>query len=71
MADTRRKADPKTSEGARVEREAFRRYLRRELRSRHEVSGTTSPTHAALQAALAWVLDRSKRYGKRPGGLGR
>lgn len=56
-------ADPKFSAGARLERKAFREYLRR-LIKRHG-------TCAVTDDALAWVLKREERYAVRPGGLGK
>lgn len=56
------RADPKMSEGARVERAAFRSYLRRQQRVMKI---------DALEAAIEWVLKRSERYDKRKGGLGK
>ncbi len=61
------RADPATSAGARAERVAFRKYLRRKI----SIEGTNSTTGKALNAALLWVLLRQKRYDRRPGGLGR
>lgn len=62
-----KKADPKVSEGARMEREAFRRYLRRRL-----VTATGAPLYLlALEHALEWVLERRKRYDQKPKGLGK
>lgn len=56
-------ADPKTSAGARLERKAFRAYLRRRM-------GSTTQA-GELAAVLAWVLARQARYDKRGGGLGK
>lgn len=58
-------ADPKTSAGARLERKAFRDYLRRQLRTASDSSSI------GLTAVLNWVLARQARYDKRGGGLGR
>lgn len=52
---------PATSEGARYERKAFRSMLRRR--------SLTYPDSRAYQDALDWVLKRSERYDKKPGGL--
>lgn len=56
--------DPKKSEGARLERRAFREYLRRQLQK-------APPPGGILLAALDWVLKRQDRYDGRAGGLGR
>lgn len=59
------KADPKFSQGARLERSAFRNMLRRRL------------THLSLgdqnevRRALAWVDQRRLRYDRAKGGLGK
>ena len=50
------------SEGARLERKAFRAYLRREIKK--PLSHGT-----VLGEVLAWVLGRQNRYDKRQGGL--
>ena len=60
------KADPRRSEGARVERAAFRAYLRRLLK---RLESSTMGVTDVAQDALHWVLMRQKRYAKRPGGL--
>jgi hypothetical protein len=60
------KADPKFSEGARMERKAFRDRLRRSLKDT-----LTPPAQAVLQEELDWVLSRQKRYDSKPGGLGK
>jgi hypothetical protein len=60
-------ADPKLSAGARLERAAMRAYLRRQLAQ----PGALDVSKAALQLVLEWVLLRQKRYGPRPGGLGK
>lgn len=57
----KRKPDPRRSEEARVERKAFREYLRRKL--------TEGAQWEDLNIILDWVLARQKRYDKRPGGL--
>lgn len=55
------KADPKYSAGARAERAAFRRYLRR-----------FDPTdRRTVGDILAWVLARQQRYDRTAGGLGK
>jgi hypothetical protein len=56
------KADPKTSDGARVERAAFRQMLRRRIKL------DASPL---LTSLLDWVLQRQERYDNAPGGLGK
>lgn len=53
-------ADPKSSEGARLERRSIREYLRRAIKSRK-----------SLADALAFVMTRQSRYDKKAGGLGR
>lgn len=55
-------ADPKFSAGARLERAAFRAFIRRAMKRR----GTPAP-----QVYLDWVLQRQRRYEKKPGGLGK
>ncbi len=57
------KASPAKSAGARLERKAMRTYLRRLIK---RWGGSV-----VAEEALAWVLQRQKRYDKRPGGLGR
>ena len=57
-------ADPKRSEGARLERKAFRSHLRRRLA---KASGAGEKD--ALDKTLKWVLTRSERYDKKAGGL--
>lgn len=52
-------ADPKRSEGARLERKSIREYLRRALKRGGSVA-----------AALAFVMTRQQRYDKKAGGLG-
>ncbi len=59
-------APPERSKGARMERRAFLRYLRRQLRQ-----AGTEEARSAISQAVAWVLDRRRRYESRPGGLGR
>ncbi len=58
------KADPKVSQGARMERAAFRAYLRRRIK--HAVVD-----YDGLSECLGWVLDRQQRYDKASGGLGK
>ena len=59
-------ADPQFSKGAREERARMRAYLRRRLKH------TLAPSpKAALEAVVAWVLGRQKRYDTKAGGLGR
>lgn len=60
-------ADPKRSAGARVEREAFRRHLRRQL----SIHGLNGPEGRALHAVLTFVLTRKQRYDRATGGLGK
>jgi hypothetical protein len=59
-------ADPKTSSGARLEREAMRRYLRRAL-----CKAPSAEAFKSLEGVLAWVMQRRARYDKASGGLGR
>lgn len=54
-------ADPKTSAGARLERKAFRAYLRR----------MAARGKGTIAEALDWVLARQTRYDKKTGGLGK
>lgn len=65
------KSDPKLSEGARLERAAFRVYLRRQLNTMKIPGIMPTARDLALQAALDWVLARQKRYDKKSGGLGK
>lgn len=51
-------------DGARYERAAFRKYLRRAM-----ADETRIDDRPANEAALAWVLKREKRYDARKGGL--
>lgn len=56
-------ADPKTSAGARVERKAFREYVRRLIAaSGPQIDG---------EKVVAWILKRQQRYDGKAGGLGR
>lgn len=57
--------DPKFSAGARLERKAFRDYLRRQLA---KSSAAGNPARA-WEKAIEWVLARQQRYDKREGGL--
>lgn len=59
-------ADPKTSAGARSERQALRSYLRRRIKSSPSIQDTL-----VWQQALEWVLTRQRRYDKKGGGLGK
>lgn len=62
-------ADPKVSEGARLERRALRAYLRRAIA---QAPGGELGTEAqALRIVHAWVRTRQARYDKRAGGLGK
>lgn len=68
------KADPKVSEGARLERQAFRAYLRRlrAVNAKHDAgSAWAQAERNVIAVALNWVLTRQKRYDRRKGGLGR
>lgn len=63
-----KKADPMKSEGARLERKAIRRAIRRRIRAAPmEWHGYRH----GLESVLAFVQGRQKRYDSRPGGLGR
>lgn len=64
------KADPKLSEGARLERKAVLTYLRRKLRQCATRETYTEPMAAALTETIAWMVQRESRYSKRVGGLG-
>lgn len=62
-------ADPKRSEGARLERRAVRDYLRRAIKA--AIKANDSHRVGLLSEALDWVLDRQDRYDARSGGLGK
>jgi len=51
------------SAGARYERDALRDYLRRKMKRYGGLFG--------FSETLSWVLDRKKRYDKKPKGLGK
>lgn len=55
------------SEGARYERAAVRRYLRRRIKR----AGVNVIQRDLFGEVLDWVLNRQKRYDAKPGGLGR
>ena len=57
-------ADPKFSAGARLERRAFRNYLKRKL------VGGYNPI-IQIGDALDWVKKRQARYDRKAGGLGK
>jgi hypothetical protein len=59
--------DPKKSEGARLERDTFRDYLRRKIAKLWD----NQSEKKVLEDALNWVLGRKKRYDKAEGGLGK
>lgn len=61
------KADPKVSAGARLERAAMRNYLRRRLKT----AVLTMHATEELEILLKWVLNRSRRYDREAGGLGK
>ncbi len=61
------KADPKLSAGARLERAAMSRHLKRLLRS----GLTDPPALDGYMALLQWLRDRDVRYNAKPGGLGK
>ena len=63
------KADPKYSAGARMERKAFRDYLRRQIKLRS--TDGASVEAITLNTVLFFVLGRQRRYDPKPGGLGR
>lgn len=62
-------ADPKLSEGARLERRATRAHLRSVLRQLE--TGVALSPQAVVRGILDWTLNRAKRYDKAPGGLGK
>lgn len=64
-------SDPKKSEGARLERRAFRDYIRRRLKKSNAVADGGVSSARELSAALEFVLERQDRYDPKPGGLGR
>jgi hypothetical protein len=66
---TTKRADPLTSEGARLERRVFRAYLRRRL-AQVQADGNWF-VMTTLEAALRWVQGRQRRYDAKRGGLGR
>ncbi len=69
---TKSKADPKVSQGARLERAAFRNYLRRLYNVANIQEEDVQRSRAViLGQCLEWVLTRQKRYDKESGGLGR
>ena len=61
------KADPKESEGARLERAAVRSRLRRMI----GYYGVGHLARSVLGVELDWILERQKRYDGRKGGLGK
>ncbi len=62
------KADPKLSAGARLERQAVMRYLRRLINGK----GFAEPCHVQCWNDLAyWMRMRQLRYNAKPGGLGK
>lgn len=63
------KADPKLSEGARLERRATRAHLRSVLRQLE--TGVALSPMAVVRGILDWTLKRSQRYDEAPGGLGK
>ncbi len=60
------KANPLFSAGARYERAAFRDYLRGKI-----VKCLDTLSEDAFKVTLRWILERQKRYDKKPGGLGK
>lgn len=60
-----RKSNPQKSAGARLERNSFRNYLRRELKK------LPLGDQNQLRVALAWVDARRSRYDRKVGGLGK
>lgn len=69
-----KRADPRTSEGARLERAAFRRTIRRRLKALPQfvlASHHENGMRSALEDLLSFVEGRRSRYDARPGGLGR
>jgi hypothetical protein len=59
-----KKAHPAFSAGARYERAAVRKYLRRLMKQ-----GPTPDALAVIDTVVRWVLTRERRYGPRKGGL--
>ena len=64
-------AKPEVSEGARLERQAFRDKIGRTLRRLAKVQAEVTPEQVELGELLDWVNGRRKRYDAKPGGLGR
>jgi hypothetical protein len=65
------KANPKESEGARLERTAFRIRLRRQIkkyRGGQNVTYKNDIEAGSLETELQWLLRRQLRYDKREGG---
>ena len=62
------KADPRKSEGARMEREALREYLKRNIKKWASLKMLGEAM--AFEKALKWVDGRHKRYDAKKGGLG-
>lgn len=65
--DQKKKADPRYSAGARVERASILAHVRREQRA-FAVDDRFSSVLANLED---WILKRRARYEKKAGGLGR
>jgi hypothetical protein len=65
-------ADPKRSQGARIERAAILSHVRRKKR-KWQGKALTTPNDAArvLGEVEDWILKRRQRYEPKPGGLGR
>lgn len=61
------KANPLTSLGARTERQAMRKHLRRQL----SIHGTKSVLGTYIDGLLLWIDFRQSRYDKKSGGLGK
>ena len=56
---------PSFHEGAKMERRAFKSFLKREI----AIRGNDAVVKAWAQGALEWVQKRCDRYKKRKGGL--
>lgn len=63
------KANPLLSEGARMERDAIRRYLKRTIKAIQSFDSKQCVSDFNL--ILNWVDARKVRYNKKKGGLGK
>lgn len=80
MAKATTGATPAESEAARLERETWRKRLRRRIKELRAEAGKATVVGEddilnayadVLQQELDWLLKRSKRFNDRTGGLGR